>query len=570
MSEKLKYCRINEEKNVLSSLEDAIPVEETCFIQFLLKRFDKYASKVYMSEAKTGKSLTFQQVKEKSIEIANALTSVCQVKPQDAIFGYSPNNINLVCSMFATTFAGCTYSGCLANLTAVSLAPQVADCAAKVIFCVRENALRTLQAVEKCPSVEYVILLDDTQVPSQVKEACPPGIQLMTFDHLVASRPVDRDNQFPITTPLDPKKQIVSLLYSSGSTGMPKGAQRSAYALMHMCYNVCDIGLWWGQEDEVTACFQSLGHTSGSMTLFLTLFNGSRVILIEQLQVEQFLELVSTYRVNVAIVAPTIIRALTQVEDVSGYDLTCLKTITASGAPLPPGIVAPFVEKFPLKDRLNNCYALTETQLVTYTPANCGNYESVGSLARSVQVKIVNRDTGTECSFNETGEVFVRSHMCTGGYLNRDDANRDTFSPDGWVMTGDAGYFDTDGLLYIVDRFKEMIKVHSYQVAPAELESILYTHPLVKEACVVATSHPVTGETPRAFVVPASTDSLPPEDDLIKYVNEQIVEYRRINGGLFFVESLPKISFGKFNRQLLKKTPEKLIFLNKLNVPTCV
>jgi acyl-CoA synthetase (AMP-forming)/AMP-acid ligase II len=173
---------------------------------------------------------------------------------------------------------------------------------------------------------------------------------------------------------------------------------------------------------------------------------------------------------------------------------------------------------------------------------------------------IVDLVTGDEVQPGEPGEVLVRGPQVMRGYLNQPDATASTVEPDGWLHTGDVGYADPDGYLYIVDRVKEIIKYKAYQVAPAELEAILGTHPAVLDAAVVPSPDEESGEIPKAFVVPRpgvrigsdapdAPEAVSPET-ILQYVAERVAPYKKIRA-LEIVDAIPKSPSGKILRRVL-------------------
>lgn len=179
-------------------------------------------------------------------------------------------------------------------------------------------------------------------------------------------------------------------------------------------------------------------------------------------------------------------------------------------------------------------------------------FASVGVPASATRAKIVaiNDNSGFGLAPNETGELWVKGPQNMIGYLNNQTAT-DEMLIDGWIRTGDIAYYDDDGFFFITDRLKELIKVKGYQVAPAELEEILRSHPDVTDAAIVGVPHEKNGEAPRAFVV-KRTDSKVSERDIQDFVAEKVVEYKELAGGVQFLETIPKNATGKILRREIK------------------
>lgn len=198
-------------------------------------------------------------------------------------------------------------------------------------------------------------------------------------------------------------------------------------------------------------------------------------------------------------------------------------------------------------------YGLTEG-FISFSPNELKCYGSVGFTLPSNEVKIVNIDDSTHTGIgsNQPGEVLARSPSNMKGYYRNENATKATFTDDGWLRTGDIGFYDENGLLFITDRLKELIKVNGLQVAPAELESILRNHPDILDAAVIGIPDEKCGEIPKAFVIrrPASTAN---SNDIQNFVANQVSKFKEIRGGVQFVDEIPKTASGKILRREIWK-----------------
>lgn len=152
----------------------------------------------------------------------------------------------------------------------------------------------------------------------------------------------------------------------------------------------------------------------------------------------------------------------------------------------------------------------------------------------------------------ETGELMVRGPNVMKGYFKNDEATKEMITEDEWLRTGDIGHFDEDGLFYISDRLKELIKVNANQVAPAELEGILREHPDILEAVVIGIEHPKCGQIPKAFVVRRPESKITAEE-VQEFLANRVIKYKQLTGGVQFVESIPKTATGKILRREVRK-----------------
>lgn len=165
----------------------------------------------------------------------------------------------------------------------------------------------------------------------------------------------------------------------------------------------------------------------------------------------------------------------------------------------------------------------------------------------NTEVKIVDVATGTELGPNEEGEILVRGPQVMKGYLNNPSATMNTLDEAGWLHTGDVGYADEDGYFWIVDRIKELIKYKGFQVAPAELEALLLSHPAIADAAVIGRPHEEAGEVPKAFVVKRAELTA---DDVFNFVAEHVAPYKKVRD-VEFVDEIPKSAAGKILRRVL-------------------
>jgi len=194
---------------------------------------------------------------------------------------------------------------------------------------------------------------------------------------------------------------------------------------------------------------------------------------------------------------------------------------------------------------------MTETSgLVSTTPADDpakAKPGSVGPLVPNTEGRIVDPATGEDVAAGEVGELWARGPQVMKGYLNRPDATAETIDADGWLRTGDLCRADEDGYLYVVDRLKELIKYKGLQVAPAELEAVLLSHPKVADAAVVGSPDEEAGELPKAFVV-AKGD--PTAEEVMSFVAERVAPHKKVRK-VEFVEEIPKSPSGKILRRVL-------------------
>ncbi|KAG8159936.1 hypothetical protein KVR01_010573 [Diaporthe batatas] len=281
---------------------------------------------------------------------------------------------------------------------------------------------------------------------------------------------------------------------------------------------------------------------------------------MQSFNLDTLLKTVSTYGVKELLIVPPILIQLVQGQaDLAKYDLSRIERFSSGAAPLSKEILNLLEQKFP-GTGFKQAYGMTEScSAITSHPPSKYAYkfaDKVGMLVASTEVKIVHPDTGAECDVNEAGEIWARGPQVAMGYLGNPKAIAETFDNDGFLHTGDIGKFDDQGMLSVVDRIKDMIKVNGIGVAPAELENVLLGHPAVSDAAVCGIPDHRAGERPKAFVVLKSSvrENAEVADQLMQHVKSRKARHKWI-AEIEIVPSIPKSASGKILRRQLSTRP---------------
>lgn len=348
---------------------------------------------------------------------------------------------------------------------------------------------------------------------------------------------------------IDVGEDVVALPYSSGTTGLAKGVMLTHRNLVA---NLCQMepsGLV--TDRDVVIGVLPFYHIYG-LTVILAqgLANGATIVSLPRFDFAQFLQTLQDRRVTVGFMAPPIMLALAKQPLVDDYDLSHLRIAMSAAAPLARDVEETVARR--LGCLVVQGWGLTETSPdVTLSPVDAARIRlgSVGQCVPNSECKVVDIETGTTLGPNQEGEIWARGPQIMKGYLNNPSATAGILDAEGWLHTGDIGYFDGDGYFFIVDRLKELIKYKGYQVAPAELEGTLLTHPAVADAAVIPSRDEEAGEVPKAFVAlkPGATADA---DELMAYVAERVAPYKRIRR-LEFLDQVPKSPSGKILRRVL-------------------
>jgi acyl-CoA synthetase (AMP-forming)/AMP-acid ligase II len=509
---------------------DAPVILDATLPDFVLGQARKRGGKRALVEAGTGRELTYSQLAA-AVRAAEAWLSARGVRGGDVLALCAPNSIEFAVTWYAASSAG-------AILTAVN--PIASE--QEIVHQLRQTGARWLVTTAG---------LFEPKLEAAARES---GIA-MTFVIGAGAEATPGARRFEVLGPggdAEPPRADLSpsdvafLPSSSGTTGLPKSVVLTHRNLVAgLCLTLR------GQRvtgDDVVIAALPLFHIFGfQVALNLPLAQGATVVILPRFELGAFLRAIEDYGVTRAAVVPPIVLALANSELAGDYDLSSLRVLTSAAAPLGAGVARACAER--IGCRVNQGYGLTELGGVTHLAPGDGpdRPDSIGPAIPGVECRVVDPDTGDDLGPGEPGELLVRSAGVMRGYLNNPEATAATIDAGGWLHTGDIVTVDTDGWFRVTDRIKELIKYKGYQVAPAELEEILLTHPAVADAAVVRSPDAAAGEVPKAFIVlkaPASAE------ELTAWVAERVAPYKRIRR-IEFTDQIPKSASGKILRRLL-------------------
>lgn len=357
-----------------------------------------------------------------------------------------------------------------------------------------------------------------------------------------------------IRVPVGPE-DIAELVYTSGTTGSPKGA---IGLHRNIAFNA-EVFRHWMQIDErdVILGAAPLFHVTGLVAeLALCYLTGAPLVLYHRFDTATTLRMVKQWRATFCVAAITAYIALMNDPAADAADFASLTKCYSGGAPVAPGVVRQFEAK--LGTRIHNIYGLTESNSPSHaTPLGAQGPVDPASGALAIGLPIPNLDArivslsdpGRELPPGEPGELAMRGPMMFPGYWNKPEATAAAFQ-DGWFLTGDVAVMDAEGWFYIVDRKKDMIVASGFKVWPRDVEDVLYQHPAVRECAVIGVPDTYRGETVKAFVALKQGAEVGPEE-IIAFCRERLAAYKypRL---VEFVPEIPKTATGKFLRRALR------------------
>jgi len=345
--------------------------------------------------------------------------------------------------------------------------------------------------------------------------------------------------------------ETVWQLYTSGTTGHPKGAELTH---LNLAETVVLAGSGFGgvQPGDIGLVCMPLYHIGGSGYAVSLLFAGATLVVTREANPAEILELIPRFRINFAFFVPALLNFLLQHPLAKDTDFSSLRTILYGASPIPEDLLKACLQAFGCQ--FVQAYGLTETTgAVVLLPAHdhvpgSPRLRACGLPTFGTEVKIVD-EKGDPCAPNQVGEILMRGGAIMKGYWNRPEATTQAIR-DGWFSSGDAGYLDADGYLFIHDRVKDMIVSGGENVYPAEVESILFGHPAVADAAVIGVPDERWGESVKAVIVrkPGSEVSA---EELIEFCQGKLAGYKRPRS-IDFVDALPRNPTGKILKRELR------------------
>ena len=503
-----------------------VAIPDVSLPAFVLKGAAALGNKRALIDGPTGRTLSYADL-EKSVRQAAANLARRGFKKGDVFAIYSPNVLEYAVALHAVATLGGIASTANPLSTPRELALQLKDAGAKYLVTIPQLLDHALEATRESPVKEIFVFGEAA--------GATPFASLLEGNDPVPS------------VAIDPRRDLVALPYSSGTTGLPKGVMLTHRNLVANILQTSAVVQ--ATEDERSIAVLPFYHIYGfTVLLNISLYQGVTIVSMPRFDLELFLRLLQDYKITRANVVPPIVLAMAKHPLVAKYDLHALLSINSGAAPLDASV------EQAASDRLNcfvaQGYGLTETSpVVSTTPIDPAKRRggSAGLLIPNTECKVMDPASGAELGPGEQGEVWIHGPQVMIGYLNNPEATAAMLDADGWLRTGDIGSVDAEGYLHIVDRLKELIKYKGFQVAPAELEGLLLTHPAVADAAVIPCPDPEAGEVPKALVV-LKTAVTP--DELMTFVNQQVSPYKKIRQ-LEVVSQIPKSPSGKILRRVL-------------------
>jgi len=491
-----------------------------------------------------GKGRSFSETYERVNRLANALRGL-GVKRGDRIGMLQVNCSQYVEAYFAAAKAGAIFVPLNFRAKSEELSYMIGNASAKVLF-VGERYLEMVEGMlPGLSSVEHCVSLDEG------------GREKLRYEDLLRSASAD-----DVTEEIE-DEDITILMYTSGTTGRPKGVPlRHSGFVSYVLENVEPAS---PEVEERNLLTVPLYHVAGIQAMLAAVYGGRTLVLMRQFETEEWMRMVEKEEVTRAMLVPTMLKWVVDHPDFEKYDLSSLKVITYGAAPMPFEVIRKAIERMHWV-RFINAFGQTETAstITALGPEDHvieGTEEerekklkrltcSIGKPLPDVEVKIVDPE-GRTLPPHHTGEILARGPRVMTGYWEDEEKSKKVMTADGWLRTGDQGWTDEEGYIYLAGRSDDMIIRGGENISPEEIEEVLRSHPKVDDSAVIGVPDPEWGEEPRAIVVLKQGASASAEE-IMEFCRGKLAGFKRPRS-VVFTDGLPRNHMGKVLKKELRE-----------------
>ena len=491
-----------------------------------------------------GRRWTYAQIYERVNHLANALAQL-GIKKGDRVGILHVNCYQYVETYFAVAKLGAIFVPLNFRAKADEIAYMIANAEAKNLF-VGDRYLDMVNTMlPQLPTVKQCILIDS---PHKGKMYYEDFLSSASSDELMGEIG-DED--------------ITILMYTAGTTGRPKGVPLRHNAFVS--YVLDNVDPASPDIEERNLLTVPLYHVAGIQAMLAAIYGGRTLVLMRQFEVKEWIETIQREKATRAMLVPTMLKRVIDDPLFSQSDLSSLKVVTYGAAPMPFEVINKAIQVMPWV-RFINAFGQTETAstITTLGPEDHiieGTKEerekklkrltsSIGKPLPDVEVKIVDEE-GKALPLLEVGEILARGPRIMTGYWRDEQKTSQVITQDGWLRTGDMGWMDEEGYIYLAGRGDDMIIRGGENISPEEVENVLQSHPKVEEASVIGVPNPEWGQEPRAIVVLKKRETATPEE-IIEYCRSRLAGFKRPRS-VVFIDVLPRNPMGKVLRKKLRE-----------------
>ncbi|XP_033223021.1 4-coumarate--CoA ligase 1-like [Belonocnema kinseyi] len=489
-------------------------------------------------DAETGETRTYRELADESVRCAIWLQKE-GIGPGDIIALCTHNSLAAWVPYFATFYIGANLTPWFHDWSPDTTRYIVNLTKPKVIFA-NEDAGKMLREILREENVESKIIVFGNV----------PGLE--SFDDIIKKQSADQVDNFQCH-PVNPEDDAL-MLFSSGSTCFPKGVQHSYRGLHYNTYRFSNL---FKKPDNMVVMYTSpLCWIGGSLFTVWSIFSIHQVIIVNNLTTENLCRNVEKFKVQFVFSVTELTKKLfNSYKLMTKFDLSSIKYLIVGGTKLRSEVtkrIKSVLKNAGSDGEIFQSYGLTESGgVIAIQRRGHNKYESCGILSFDIQLKIININTKDILGANQVGEIVIKQTHMMKFYFKNPKATKEVIDDEGWLHTGDLGYYDLEGNIYILDRLKEVIKYRRHQIFPIEIESLLIKHPQVLDAVVVPVPHSVDDEHPMAFVVKAKNSDVSKEE--LEKLTAVLGDTKQLRGGIVFIEKLPQTPNRKINKMKLKE-----------------
>ncbi|MHA1276802.1 MAG: AMP-binding protein [Candidatus Helarchaeota archaeon] len=536
----LKYWPDNVPKSIKFQ-----PIAVHDYVRNTAQRFPNNVAIYYLPK---NKKYTYREIFWQVDKVANALHEKLGVKKGDSVAIMTGNRPEFIFAALGITEAGASVSPINPLLKQDDVTHIIREAGIINTVFVHKGNYRTIKKTRQKVEIENVILLGANEAKDDA----------ITFEQFIEDSPAK-----PPEVDIDPVEDIAALLFTGGTTGLPKGVMLTHNNLVADA--LITVNMEKDRFDEALGKGSSLSilplcHTFGYEVVIVALAAAAMMVMFQSFDPGKVLWAIDKYKVNLFVGVPVMYQMLVNHPDFKSgkYDVSSLEGATSGSAALPTDINSKFQERTGIT--VGQGFGLTETSPITHMQPSWLpkiKPESIGIPLIDTDAKIVDPNTLEELQQGEVGEILIRGPQVMKGYWRKPEVTAQTII-DGWLRTGDLARMDEDGYFYIEGRTKDIIKYKGYKVMPSEVEEKLFQHPAILEAGVVGIPDPNIGETIKAFIVlKKEYRGKVTEQEIIEWAKDKLAGYkypRKIE----FLSSLPRTAVGKIFRRKLREMESKI------------
>ncbi|XP_077257097.1 luciferin 4-monooxygenase-like [Temnothorax americanus] len=496
-----------------------------------------HGDKIAYLDGLTEETVTYAELQDKIVRCALWLQKH-GIKSGDVISMCTGNHLNSIVPCLSATYVNAIFNPWNENLDLQNMLYFLQMTTPKIIFCSEKSVNVVLSALKEqnCNSTVVVFGKHVGAISfSDILRNCN-DTEVINFRYVE----------------LDDVKKTACIMHSSGTTGMPKGVELSNYSMLFLSQqnniNMANVPSLW---------YSSLYWLTGIIMNFDGIRQSTKAIIYPEFDEEMTCRLIEKYKISAAFLSTNMMNRLLKSNQLKKYHLSSLKVIMGGGTSIRPKVQEE-LKHILAHVQILQCFGMTELGGVATLQLPNSKNGSNGIVSKNVQMKVVDPESGKVLGPNQSGEICIKLPGIMTGYYKNPEATKSTVDEEGWLHSGDIGYFDDDGELFIMDRIKDLIKYRAYQISPTEVVNVLTSHPAVLEAVVIGVPHAIDDEHPIAFVIKKPGAKVT-EQELIDFVANNMMDHCKLRAGVIFSESFPYTGSGKISRKDLKAMAKKLV-----------